>query len=208
MVESGGNINKEWRSLEDKTSERAWQLLIDASRSAVKKLCSQKHLYFVDLDDKILDCATTMMDRVHRGFIPTHLKTYARLVALSVLFGVKAKKRDLEIIGDPYKEKREDEHNITYDINGKTYCTLETEDECNNILVYSKTPHMTTFKDVMIFLDILYTVHHIDYVSVYLENPIWEKVLDKFILVKESDRQYYGRLSENIETIRKYSRRK
>ena len=97
-------------------------------------------------------------------------------------------------------------NDISMIINNLTICTLQRNNDCNNILVRAVKPHATTFKEVMVFLDILYTVYGIDYVSVYLENPIWNKILGKFYLLKSDEKQYYGRISENLPVVRKYSR--
>ena len=211
-----------------------FKLAYDTCYSLVLKYAKQHKLAFTDdhVFDATSESASVVMRRISNGKDPKYFTTYCFYAVWSTLAGTPAQKVDKEVLAGvwcenelgndtqeeafyeipatEFNEKTKynaDTQDIVYTINDLTYCCLQRERDQNNLLVQVKKPHATTFKDVMIFLDILYTVYAIDYVSVYLENPIWNKVLGRFKLAKKDDKQYYGSLEENIEEIRKYSRR-
>ena len=194
--------------------EEIFQMAVDVCYSCVLKYAKQHKLTFKDdyVYDTAVEAATKVMKRIRDGKDVQFFITYCWLPVWDLLAGKKQQRIDNEQSWDLMNEndldleEAEEGNDISILINNLTLCTLQRDNDCNNVMVRAIKPHATTFKDVMIFLDILYTVYEIDYVSIYLENPIWNKVLDRFVLLKDTEKQYYGKISDNLTVIRKYSR--
>ncbi len=197
----------------DKHWEEIFLLAVDVCKSCVLKYARQHKLSFKDdyVYDISVEAASKVMKRIKDGKDVQYFITYCWLPVWDLLAGKKQQRIDNEQSWDLLNEndleiEDKEGNDISMIINNLTICTLQRSNDCNNILVRAVKPHATTFKEVMVFLDILYTIYGIDYVSIYLENPIWNKILGKFYLLKSDEKQYYGRISENLPVVRKYSR--
>lgn len=217
----------------DSNWQKMWFLVIEVCHAQILKYCKLHRLSFTNeyIYESEVEAASIIMDRIKRNKIPRLIVTYCYLTTLFVLVNVKKKNQDKEeqsseifndfLNGNEYSDnflkeiakaefnKRThffaDDNDIVYLINGNTYCCLQRDNDCNNVLVQVIKPRVTTFKDILMFFYILYKVYNIRYVSIYLENPIWKKVLKHFFLLQDDrdDKQYYADLSKNMKEIKR-----
>lgn len=93
------------------------------------------------------------------------------------------------------------EHDICYKYNN-VYLFLQTYHEMNNVIVFTTkyTPPRLLINIILQWIRLLYTKHGIEYISIYKEHRGWS-IINKFFVLKEDDKQYYGNIPENMETL-------
>ena len=115
----------------------------------------------------------------------------------------------MNIVPITNKEFNDNTHFVALDgdlsflVDDNLYCCCQTDNEMNNILVQAKKPKIMTMKCVLLFLKVLYEQYNIRYISIYLENQIWKKVFNHFLVLQsdKDENQYYADLQLNIKEI-------